>query len=101
VAWPALRTAVRRRHTLDGLDSDRHPTRRVRDPRRRDRQYVSPWGLASIYARLGETGFALEWLERAYDEHDSTLVWLKVHPRFDALRAEPHFIEILKKMGLA
>ncbi len=67
---------------------------------RRDRQYVSPWGLASIYARLGETGFALEWLERAYDEHDSTLVWLKVHPRFDALRTQPRFVEILKKMGL-
>ncbi|HET7452685.1 MAG TPA: protein kinase, partial [Thermoanaerobaculia bacterium] len=43
-------------------------------------RYVSPWGLASIYARLGENDTALDWLERAYDEHDSTLVWLKVHP---------------------
>ncbi len=68
---------------------------------RRDRQYVSPWGLASIYARLGETGSALEWLERAYDEHDSTLVWLKVHPRFDGLRAEPRFVALLTKMGLS
>ena len=68
--------------------------------RRRGRQYVSPWGLASIYARLGEREAALEWLERAYDEHDSTLVWLKVHPRFDALRAEPRFVALLRKMGL-
>jgi len=67
--------------------------------RRRDRQYVSPWGLASIYARLGESGSALEWLERAYDEHDSTLVWLKVHPRFDALRSEPRFVALMRKMG--
>jgi serine/threonine protein kinase/tetratricopeptide (TPR) repeat protein len=67
---------------------------------RRGRQYVSPWGLASIYARLGETGSALEWLERAYEEHDSTLVWLKVHPRFDALRTEPRFTALLKRMGL-
>jgi TolB-like protein/Tfp pilus assembly protein PilF len=68
--------------------------------RRRDRQYVSPWGLASIYARLGERETALEWLECAYDEHDSTLVWIKVHPRFDALRAEPRFIALVRKMGL-
>jgi TolB-like protein/tetratricopeptide (TPR) repeat protein len=67
--------------------------------RRRDRQYVSPWGLASIYARLGDSGSALEWLERAYDEHDSTLVWLKVHPRFDALRSEPRFVALMRKMG--
>jgi eukaryotic-like serine/threonine-protein kinase len=68
--------------------------------RRRDRQYVSPWGLASIYARLGERDAALDWLERAYDEHDSTLVWLKVHPRFDALRSEPRFVALVKRMGL-
>jgi serine/threonine protein kinase/tetratricopeptide (TPR) repeat protein len=68
--------------------------------RRRDRQYVSAWGLASIYARLGESGAALEWLECAYNEHDSTLVWLKVHPRFDALRSEPRFMALIRKMGL-
>ncbi|MCM3878229.1 MAG: tetratricopeptide repeat-containing serine/threonine-protein kinase [Thermoanaerobaculia bacterium] len=68
--------------------------------RRREERYVSPWGLASIYARLGEAGAALEWLERAYDEHDSTLVWLKVHPRFDALRTDPRFTALLEKMGL-
>ncbi len=67
---------------------------------RRDRQYVSPWGLASIYLKLGERGPALEWLERAYDEHDSTLVWIKVHPRFDTLRAEPRFAALVTKMGL-
>jgi hypothetical protein len=61
---------------------------------------VSPWGLASIYARLGEREPSLEWLERAFEEHDSTLVWLKVHPRFDALRAEARFIALVRKMGL-
>ena len=68
--------------------------------RRRDRQFVSPWGLASIYARRGEREAALDWLERAYAEHDSTLVWVKVHPRFDPLRAEPRFLALLEKMGL-
>ena len=68
--------------------------------RRRAQSYVSPWALASIHARLGETEEALTWLERAYEEHDSTLVWLKVHPRFDALRSEPRFEALLARLGL-
>jgi len=66
----------------------------------REERYVSPWGLASIYARLGEEGRALDWLERAYADHDSTLVWLKVHPRFDPLRKHPRFVALLRQMNL-
>jgi len=66
----------------------------------RAQRYVSPWGLASIYARLGEEGLALDWLERAYVEHDSTLVWLKVHPRFDPLRSQRRFASLLRQMKL-
>jgi tetratricopeptide (TPR) repeat protein len=47
------------------------------------KQFVSPYGIASYYAVTGETGLALDWLERAYIERDGTLVWLKVHPRLD------------------
>jgi serine/threonine-protein kinase len=68
--------------------------------RRRAESYVSPWALASIHARLGETEEALDWLERAYEEHDSALVWLKVHPRFDALRNEPRFEALLARLRL-
>jgi tetratricopeptide (TPR) repeat protein len=66
--------------------------------RRRAESYVSPWALASIHARLGETDEALDWLERAFQEHDSTLVWLKVHPRFDALHGEPRFESLLARL---
>jgi serine/threonine protein kinase/tetratricopeptide (TPR) repeat protein len=68
---------------------------------RRAAQYVSPWALASIYARLGEDETALDWLDRAYAEHDSTLVWVKVHPRFDRLRDHPRYQDLLRRMGLA
>lgn len=67
---------------------------------RRGERYVSPWALASIHAGLGETGEALDWLERAFDEHDSALVWLKVHPRFDSLRGEPRFQSLLARLRL-
>jgi tetratricopeptide (TPR) repeat protein len=66
--------------------------------RRRTERYVSAWALASIHAGLGEKEEALHWLDRAFEERDSSLVWLKVHPRFDALRGEPRFEALLERM---
>jgi|CXWL01.1.fsa_nt_gi serine/threonine protein kinase/Tfp pilus assembly protein PilF len=68
--------------------------------RQRHERYVSAWGLASICARLGEAEHALEWLDQAYDEHDSALVFAKVHPRFDELRPHPRFQKLLERLRL-
>ena len=65
----------------------------------RDR-FVSPWGLASYYAVAGDATRALDQLERAYDQRDGALVWIKVHPRLDGLRGEPRFRDLLAKMKL-
>jgi DNA-binding winged helix-turn-helix (wHTH) protein/TolB-like protein/Tfp pilus assembly protein PilF len=63
--------------------------------------YMSPSGTAYIYAELRDTPQALEWLERAYREHDPDLVYLKVDYTWDSLRSEPRFQELLKRMRLA
>ena len=63
-------------------------------------RYVSPFYLALIYEGLGQKDQALEWLEKAYEGRDHWLETLKVHPWLDSLRAEPRFIELLRKMGL-
>ena len=42
----------------------------------------------------------MAWLERAQAHREGALIWLKADPRFDVLRGEPRFMEILKKMGL-
>lgn len=57
--------------------------------------------VAGIRAALGDKEAALGWLEQAHSGHESALVWLKVDPRFDSLREEPRFVEILRRMGLA
>jgi len=69
--------------------------------RRRAERYVSSWALASIHARLGEPERALDLLESAFQEHDTTLVWLAVHPRFDSLQGNPRFQALLDQMRLA
>ena len=64
------------------------------------REYVSFYDLAQTYARLGEKDPALESLERAFDEHDSKLVSLKVDPAFRALRSDPKFQKVVHRIGL-
>ena len=61
--------------------------------------YVPPYHFALIYNGLGETGKALDYLEKAFAEKDVHLVFLKVEPKWNDLRGEPRFIELMKKMN--
>jgi serine/threonine protein kinase len=57
--------------------------------------------LAGLCARLGEKDEALEWLEKAYEQHDPVMFWIRVHERaLDSLHSHPRFKAILKKMNL-
>jgi len=64
-------------------------------------RYVSPYNLALIYSGLGERDEAPSWLERAYEHRDQKIVFLKVEPKWDNLRADPRFNSLLKRMNLA
>ena len=63
-------------------------------------QHVSPFWLALAYAGVDEKAAALDALEKAYEQHDVILVWLGTEPRMDSLRAEPRFVQILRRIGL-
>jgi DNA-binding winged helix-turn-helix (wHTH) protein/tetratricopeptide (TPR) repeat protein len=58
------------------------------------------YAVAECYAHLGERDLALEWLERAADERNFYLVYMKVEPTFDGLRREPRFQEVARRVGL-
>jgi len=63
-------------------------------------RYVSPAAIAAIYAALGDKDEAFKWLSKAQKEHDGILVRLKVDPRYDSLRSDSRFPELLKRAGL-
>jgi len=64
------------------------------------RKYVQPYSIAVVYAGLGEKDQALAWLERAYDDRSSYVVYLKVEPIFDSLHSEPRFVDLIRRVGL-
>ena len=47
---------------------------------------------------LGERAEALQWLQKAYDDHTVTMVWAKVDPELDQLRDTPELKAMLSKM---
>jgi tetratricopeptide (TPR) repeat protein len=60
--------------------------------------YVCPYEVAGVYAQLGEKDRAFDWLDKAY-RNRSCLYWLRVDPRFDSIRSDPRFQELLAKMN--
>jgi TolB-like protein/Flp pilus assembly protein TadD len=64
------------------------------------RQYVPASAFALVQAGLGDKVQALDWLERAYQEHDFALVFLGVAPWFKSLGGEPRFQQLLHRMQL-
>jgi eukaryotic-like serine/threonine-protein kinase len=60
----------------------------------------SAYQIAEVYAYRGEGDKAVEWLDRAYQQHDSGVTFIKSDGLFKGLRQNPGYIELLKKMGL-
>lgn len=42
---------------------------------------------------------AFEWLEKAYQDHEVEMYWLKVEPSFEPLRSDPRWQGMLDKVG--
>ncbi len=65
---------------------------------------VSPVGSPSfhtafIYAQMGEIDTSFEWLEKAYEDHEVEMYWLKVEPPFEPLHDDPRWQIMLDKVG--
>ena len=63
-------------------------------------QYVSNLLVAGIYTALGSKEEAFAALERSIEHRDFAVARLKVDPRFDALRDDPRYKVLLKRMNL-
>ncbi len=67
--------------------------------KRSTERYVPPYYVAMIYNGLGQRDEALAWLERGFQQRDPRMALLKVEPKWNNLRADPHFQDLMRRVG--
>src|SRR5947199_1072135 len=91
---------MRKAYETAGLSAYFRKENELRQKRLAEGKYQSPLNIALNYAFAGDDSEALDWLERAVDEHTPWLPELKIDPKWDAVRSQPRFVALLKKIGL-
>ena len=56
--------------------------------------------IALIYAARRDADHAFLWLDRAYRQRDTGLLWMKADPLLKGLRTDPRFLVLLRKVHL-
>ena len=63
-------------------------------------KYQPSYEIAKVYIALGEHDRAIDWLERAYQEHAHSMAFLKVDPQLVPLHGHPRFERRANKVGV-
>ena len=63
-------------------------------------RYISPYDMAMIYIGLKEREQAFAWLDKAFEDRNDSLVWLRFDPRLDSIRTDSRFINLVQRVGL-
>ena len=61
---------------------------------------ISSYLFALIYLGLGKNNEVFKYLEKAYEERDTLMTYIKVDPEFKVLHSDPRYKALLKKIGL-
>lgn len=69
------------------------------ETRRQNNELGLSFFIAHIYCALGEFEATFEWLEKAYEDHELEMIWLKVEPQFRPVRGDERFKALLDKVG--
>ncbi|HEX3420532.1 MAG TPA: hypothetical protein VHT01_04840, partial [Candidatus Udaeobacter sp.] len=62
--------------------------------------YTPGDAIAHVHVVLQENEDAMRELERAYDEHSSSLHFIGIAPEFASLRSDERFVSIVERIGL-
>ena len=60
---------------------------------------IGRYEIALIYAGAGDKNSAFEWLERAFENRDKGMTYIKIDPCLDPLRADPRLQDLIKRVG--
>jgi tetratricopeptide (TPR) repeat protein len=62
-------------------------------------RYVDAYLIALIHLGLNERDKAFSYLEKAYGDRSNSMPWLKVEPKFDVIRSDPRYLDLLRRVG--
>jgi TolB-like protein/Tfp pilus assembly protein PilF len=71
----------------------------VKELSERSDRYVSPYNIARAYGAVDDKQRTLDWLERAFQEHNPDLIELTREPSFASLRSDPKFCQLVSRIG--
>ncbi|HYL16795.1 MAG TPA: tetratricopeptide repeat protein [Terriglobales bacterium] len=63
-------------------------------------RYVAPFDVAVVYVGLRDKDQTFKWLQKALEDHSHWVIWLKCDPRFDSIRSDPRYAQVMRYMGL-
>jgi tetratricopeptide (TPR) repeat protein len=61
--------------------------------------YVPPVFIAWLYGALNEMDEAFKWLEKAYQEKDGLVIYIKVEPAFETLKTDPRYDDFVDRFN--
>jgi len=87
-------------HAL-GVSGERAESRKVLEEMKdlSHRRYVPPEYIAVVYEGLGDKDQAFHWFDKAVKER-SMHSWVYPDPRYDGIRSDPRFKDLMRRMGL-
>ncbi len=62
-------------------------------------RWVPPYHMALVCNGLGKSDEAITWLEKGIEQHDPKINFLKVEPKWNNLRGDPRFQDIMRRAG--
>jgi TolB-like protein/DNA-binding winged helix-turn-helix (wHTH) protein/tetratricopeptide (TPR) repeat protein len=96
---PLPLAAIGRIYALEGNKAEaRDILRQLNELSQHD--YVAPYPAALVYAALGQKDKAIDLLEKGYEERSQFVPFLAVNPKFDSLRSDPRFQNLMRRVGI-
>ena len=62
-------------------------------------RYVAARSIAEVYIGLGDLDDALAWLDKACDSRNGWLIHIRENPRYDRLRGDPRYLDLVRRMN--
>jgi len=103
--FPKVATSIRRALAVSGYQGALRQAAKETEHLQEAKKLYMPGFLAAVYAELGDKDRAFYWLEQAYEHREMTskdegIFYLGAEPSFEALRSDPRYKELLRRIGL-